>query len=62
VKTKLLGDGKTPGLNIDVDTQDGVVTLSGAVATPTEHASALRLARSTKGVKRVVDKMTVTAK
>ncbi|MEO7276155.1 MAG: BON domain-containing protein, partial [Vicinamibacterales bacterium] len=25
VKTKLLGDGKTPGLKIDVDTEDGVV-------------------------------------
>jgi len=62
VKTKLVGDGKTPGLKIDVDTDGGVVTLSGEVDTATQHASALRLARSTKGVKRVVDKITVAAK
>jgi hyperosmotically inducible protein len=62
VKTKLLGDGKTPGLKIDVDTQDGVVTLSGDVPTAAAHAEALRLARATKGVKRVVDKMTVAGK
>ena len=31
VKTKLLGDTKTPGLNIDVDTKDNVVTLTGKV-------------------------------
>jgi len=62
VKTKLLGDGKTPGLKIDVDTNDGVVTLSGDVPTGAEHLNALRLARGTKGVKRVVDKITVAAK
>jgi len=62
VKAKLLGDGKTPGLKIDVDTQDGVVTLSGNVATAAEQANALRLARNTRGVKRVVDKMTVGGK
>jgi osmotically-inducible protein OsmY len=62
VKAKLLGDGKTPGLRIDVDTQDGVVTLSGNVATAAEQANALRLARNTRGVKRVVDKMTVAGR
>jgi len=62
VKTKLLGDGKTPGLKIDVDTKDGVVTLTGDVATGAEHLSALRLARGTNGVKRVVDKITVAGK
>ena len=62
VKTKLLGDGKTPGLKIDVDTDDGVVTLTGDVATAESRAEALRLARTTKGVKRVVDKLTVAGK
>jgi len=62
VKSKLLGDGKTPGLSIDVDTDDGVVTLSGNVATSAAHLEALRLARGTKGVKRVVDKITVAGK
>jgi hyperosmotically inducible protein len=62
VKTKLLGDGKTPGLKIDVDTKDGVVTLTGDVPTAAAHLEALRLARGTKGVKRVVDKITVAGK
>ena len=62
VKTKLLGDGKTPGLKIDVDTDNGVVTLSGHVPDATAHTTALRLARGSKGVKRVVDKLTVAGK
>ena len=62
VKTKLLGDGKTPGLKIDVDTDNGVVTLSGDVPDATAHTTALRLARGTMGVKHVVDKLTVAGK
>jgi osmotically-inducible protein OsmY len=62
VKTKLLGDGKTPGLKIDVDTDNGIVTLHGDVATAAQRTEALRLARTTKGVKRVVDKLTVAGK
>jgi osmotically-inducible protein OsmY len=53
VKTKLLADDDVKGLNIDVDTNKGVVTLSGVVHSGTERAEALRLARSTKGVKSV---------
>lgn len=59
VKSKLLGDGKTPGLKLDVDTDDGVVTLEGEVANASQRTEALRLARETKGVRRVVDKMTI---
>ena len=62
VKTKLLGDGETPGLKINVDTEDGVVTLHGDVANAEARAEAVRLARTTKGVKRVVDKLTVGGK
>lgn len=62
VKTKLLGDGKTPGLALDVDTSNGVVTISGEVPTAAAHTEALRLARTTKGVTRVVDKMKVAGK
>jgi hyperosmotically inducible protein len=62
VKTKLLGDGKTPGLKINVDTDNGVVTLHGDVATAEARTEAVRLARTTKGVKRVVDKLTVAGK
>lgn len=59
VKTKLLGDTEVGGMKIDVDTEDGVVTLTGEVATAAEKAEALRLAKNTTGVKRVVDKLTV---
>jgi len=59
VKTKLLGDTKVAGLKINVDTKDNVVTLTGVVTSHEEKNEALRLARTTMGVKRVVDKLTV---
>src|SRR6188768_3450777 len=59
VKTKLLGDTKVAGLNIDVDTKDNVVTLSGKVKTAAERSEAVRLARTTTGVKSVVNKLIV---
>jgi len=59
VKTKLLGDTKVGGLKINVDTKDNVVTLTGTVSSAEEKAEALRLARTTTGVKRVIDKLTV---
>jgi osmotically-inducible protein OsmY len=62
VKTKLLGDTKVGGLMIDVDTKDNVVTLSGTVRTAEEKAEAVRLARTTTGVKQVIDKLTITPK
>jgi osmotically-inducible protein OsmY len=59
VKTKLLGDTTAPGMKIDVDTANGIVTLSGTVANAAEKRRALELARETSGVKSVVDKLTV---
>jgi len=59
VKTKLLGDPKVAGLKIDVDTKDNVVTLTGTVKTAAEKSEAIRLAKSTSGVKSVVDKLIV---
>ncbi len=59
VKTKLLGDTKVGGLGIDVDTKDNVVTLSGKVKTAAERSEAVRLARTTTGVKSVVNKLIV---
>ena len=59
VKTKLLADKTVGGLKIDVDTSDGVVTLSGRVDSAAERTEALRLARETKGVKRVENKLTL---
>jgi hyperosmotically inducible protein len=59
VKTKLLADPKVGGLKIDVDTKDNVVTLTGAVRNAEEKAEAIRLAKTTTGVKSVVDKLTI---
>lgn len=59
VKTKFLGDTKVSGLNINVDTNNHVVTLTGTVHSAAEKAEALRLARTTSGVRRVVSKLTM---
>ena len=59
VKTKLLADSKTPGLKIDVDTSDGVVTLSGTVPSKAVADKAVADARGTKGVGRVVNNLKV---
>jgi hyperosmotically inducible protein len=60
VKTKLLGDPKVKGLKIDVDTKNGVVTLTGTVRSQAEKDEALRLARDTQDVRNVTDQITVT--
>ena len=49
VKTALLNDPEIKS-KIDVDTFDGVVTLSGAVRSPEEREKALALARKINGV------------
>ena len=59
VKTKLLADKTVGGLKIDVDTDHGVVTLTGPVKSNLEKKEALRLAHETKGIKKVVSKLTL---
>jgi hyperosmotically inducible protein len=59
VKTKLLADPQVGGLAIDVDTKDNIVTLTGTVKNAAEKAEAVRLAKTTTGVKSVVDKLTI---
>jgi len=60
VKAKLAADDTVKAYRVDVDTKDGVVTLSGAVDTPTAKAIAVQLTKDTKGVRDVVDRLTVT--
>jgi hyperosmotically inducible protein len=60
VKSKMTTADELEGSAIDVDTKNNVVTLSGNVKTESMREAALRVARSTEGVKRVVDKLTVT--
>jgi hyperosmotically inducible protein len=62
VKTKFLASTKVSGLNISVDTTNHVVTLTGPVHSAAERAEALRLARTTSGVHKVVNKLTMEPK
>ncbi len=59
VKTKFLATPGVSGLNINVDTTDGVVTLTGTVKSQAEMNKAMTEARASKGVKRVVNHMKV---
>lgn len=57
VKTALLNDPGIGTLKIDVETAQGVVTLSGSVRSRDEEAAAMALARKVEGVKDVKSKL-----
>jgi hyperosmotically inducible protein len=59
VKAKLIADPEVTALNIDVDTLDGRVTLSGKVASADQKAEAEKLASHTEGVKEIVNMIQV---
>jgi hyperosmotically inducible periplasmic protein len=59
VKSKFVADPEVSALNITVDTEEGVVYLTGRVKTETEKREAEELARRTDGVKRVVNNLMV---
>ena len=59
VKSRLLWNRNTNGLAIDVDTQNGVVTLKGKVASGAHRDLAVQLAKNTTGVQRVRDELEV---
>lgn len=62
VKTQFVGEDALKGSDINVDTNNHVVTLKGTVATPAGRARALAIAKATKGVTRVVDELTISPK
>jgi len=53
VKSTLLADSQVKGTQIDVDSNNGVVTLHGSVATASEKARAEQLAQNVEGVRSV---------
>ncbi|HVL69799.1 MAG TPA: BON domain-containing protein [Vicinamibacterales bacterium] len=59
VQAKYFLDGDIKGRNIDVDTQNGVVTLTGTVENDAQKRLAEQIARDTEGVTRVQNKLTV---
>ena len=62
VKTALIGEPGLKALKIDVDTANGVVTLSGAVDSPQNLDRATQVAQAVNGVKSVDNRLNVKAK
>lgn len=61
IKAKLLADSMTPGLKIDVDTLNKVVTLRGYVKSQKIADEAIKIAWETSGVKNVDSRLIVDA-
>jgi len=59
VMVHLASDPVVKGGNIDVEVKDGVVTLKGAVASDEARRRAEKLAKHVKGVKSVVNQLTI---
>ena len=59
VEAKMAGDPDVSAFNVDVDTNEGVVRLSGTVEKPEARAEAEKLARETEGVRRVINDIKV---
>jgi hyperosmotically inducible protein len=59
VKTALLADSDIKGLDVNVDTAQGVVTLNGAVNNQTQIDRAAKIAGEVEGVKSVVNNLSI---
>ena len=59
VRQKLAADQVVKGGAIDVQVKDGVVTLKGKVQEPKQKNKANKLTKKVKGVKQVVDELTI---
>ena len=59
IKAKLVADHELSAWSIDVNTTDGLVTLSGTVASESQVAQAVQLALQVDGVRKVVSTLQV---
>ena len=59
IKAKITLDDTLKGSTINVDSADGVVTLTGTVRSQAQQTRALQLAREAEGVKSVTDRLAV---
>ena len=59
VKSKLAADNTTPAAQIEVSSDHFIVTLKGNVDNEAQRARAIEIARSTEGVRDVVDMLSV---
>jgi hyperosmotically inducible periplasmic protein len=62
ISTDFVNEDTLKGSDINVDTKDHVVTLKGTVASAAGKARAEEIAKTTKGVKRVVNTLTIGPK
>src|SRR5687767_15923013 len=60
IKSDLAADDEVKAYQIDVDTKDKIVTLTGTVDTARAKTRAVEIARLEKGVFQVIDNVTVT--
>lgn len=60
VKTRLMFESEISGMDIDVESKMGEVTLSGTVDTDAERQLAIKIAENTNDVKNVVDMLKTT--
>ena len=59
VKTDFIGEDALKGSDINVDTNNHVVTLKGTVTSEAGRARAVAIAKASKGVTRVIDTLTI---
>ena len=59
IKSKMALDDHVNARAIDVDTSGSVVTLTGVVGSEAERDRAVRLARDTEGITRVIDRLRI---
>lgn len=59
IQAKYFMDGDVKGRNLDINTRDGVVTISGRVEDEAERQKAIQIARDTEGVTDVKDNLRV---
>ncbi|MBW8867599.1 MAG: BON domain-containing protein, partial [Acidobacteria bacterium] len=62
IKTDFMGDEALRASDIKVDTNDHVVTLTGAVPNAAARDKAVQIAKGVEGVHRVVDKLKIAGK
>ena len=62
VSTRFVNEDTLKGSDINVDTNDHIVTLKGTVVTSAGRARAGVVAKQTEGVRRVVNNLTISAK
>jgi hyperosmotically inducible periplasmic protein len=62
IKTDMVDEDALKGSDINVDTNEHVVTLKGTVASAAGRTRAVAIAKGTKGVKKVIDNLTIAPK